>query len=144
MNKKLLIFATAFAFVFSLAISGGVAKADEDKGPADEDKGPAEMVLQTGNAKKPANFSHVKHQENYKCAECHHSKTDDGKKGEYKAGAQAKCVTCHNKDDMPDKLKLNNFKGVGHAQCKGCHKKEQKGPSKCTGCHPKKKKNKKS
>lgn len=131
MSKKLIIIATAFAFVFSLAIAGGVTTASADNGPAD-------MVLQTGNAKKPANFPHAKHQENLKCADCHHTKTADGKRGPYAEGAQAKCVTCHNETDMPDNKKLNNFKGVGHAQCKGCHKDMAKGPSKCTGCHPKK------
>lgn len=130
MNKKFVVFATALAFVFSLAIAGGVAKAN--------DKGPAEMVLKTAAAKKPAHFNHAKHQETFKCEECHHTKTADGKQGPYAEGAQQKCETCHNAEMMTD-VKLADFKGAAHGLCKECHKKHKDtAPSKCEGCHPKK------
>jgi len=101
--------------------------------------GPAEITLQTAAATKPAKFPHKKHQDLYKCEECHHTKTADGKKGPYVAGEEKKCETCHNKDFA--NVELNSLKGVGHAKCKECHKKMEKegknSPTKCTGCHTK-------
>lgn len=134
MSKKLLILTTAVAFVFSLALAGGAAMAS--------DNGPAEMVLKTVAGKKPANFNHAKHQEKFKCGDCHHGKDDHGKQVPYADGqAVQKCDTCHNKEMMAD-VKINSFKGAAHANCKGCHKAHQEAgaPTKCTGCHPSKKK----
>lgn len=120
----------AFVLCFTMVI-GGTSFADN---------GPADMVLKTAKAKKPAAFPHKKHQDMYKCAECHHTKDATGKQGPYVAGEEKKCVICHNKTDMTDK-KLNSFKNASHANCKECHKKAAKdgknAPTKCTGCHVK-------
>lgn len=101
--------------------------------------GPEEITLQTAAAKKPAKFPHKKHQDMFKCEECHHTKTADGKKGPYVAGEEKKCETCHNADFA--NAALNSLKAVGHAACKECHKKMEKegknAPTKCTGCHTK-------
>jgi len=132
MTKKLVMCAAALAFVFSMAIAGTCLA----------DNGPAEMVLKTAEGKKPANFSHAKHQEKMKCADCHHIKGADGKQAPLPEGAAVqKCETCHNAD-MADP-KLNSFKGAAHGLCKECHKKmaaeHPNAPTKCDGCHPKKK-----
>jgi predicted CXXCH cytochrome family protein len=133
MMRKTVFFATALAFVLSMALAAGLSFA--------ADTGPAEITLQTEAAKKPAVFPHKKHQETIECATCHHTKTADGKQGPYVAGEEAKCETCHNATDMTDP-KLNSLKGAGHELCKGCHKKEKaagkNAPTKCSGCHPKK------
>lgn len=132
MKRKFIICATAFAFVFSLVIAGGICMAG--------DTGPEEMVLKTAEAKKPANFPHKKHQEKFECKECHHSKDAEGKQIPYAEGQEiGKCDSCHN-DSMADP-KLNSFKNAAHANCKGCHKEKaaEGAPTKCDGCHPKKK-----
>jgi len=127
MSKKLVVLVTAFAFVFSLALLNGVSDASNT--------GPEDMVLKTGNAKKPAKFPHKKHQDAFKCADCHHGEAD-GKQTPYTDGMEIQqCVTCHNKD-MGNK-KLNSFKKAAHSRCKGCHKEMKKGPTKCKGCHTK-------
>ncbi len=99
--------------------------------------GPEEIILQTPSATKPARFPHKKHQAMFKCEECHHTMTADGKKGPYVPGQEKKCESCHNKDFKNHEL--TSLKAVGHARCKECHKKmEAQGkpaPVKCTGCH---------
>ncbi|MDH5297393.1 MAG: cytochrome c family protein [Desulfobulbaceae bacterium] len=124
--KKSIVCAAAFAFAFTCAVAGvSVSKA--------ANAGPAEMVLKdTGS--KPATFAHKAHQDRAKCADCHHSKTADGKKGPYVAGQEKKCSTCHNKDMA--NAKLNSFKNAAHEACKGCHK-AKNGPMKCNDCHKK-------
>jgi len=122
--KKAIICSTAFALAFGFAVASNSIAAD---------KGPADMVLKTAAGKKPANFPHAKHQAGMECAECHHSKTADGKKGPYEAGKEAKCESCHN-DTMANK-KLDNYMKAAHENCKGCHKEKNQGPTKCDGCH---------
>ncbi|MCK5227620.1 MAG: cytochrome c3 family protein [Desulfobulbaceae bacterium] len=130
MNKKILVVVAAFAFLFGLVFSGSSFAADP---------GPADMVLKTTKGKKPANFPHKLHQESFKCGDCHHGQTADGKKVDYIDGQEiGRCASCHN-PDMAN-LKLNSYKNAGHANCKGCHKDMIKGPTKCNDCHPKKKK----
>jgi hypothetical protein len=127
--KKTVLLATAFAFAFSMAVTAGISLA--------EDKGPAEMTLTTEAGKKPAVFNHAKHQATFECAECHHTKTADGKQGPFDAANIGKCESCHNAS-MTDP-KLASFKEVAHTNCKGCHKdKGEPAPTKCDGCHPKK------
>ncbi len=133
MNKKFVIFGAAFAFLFSLVATTGLCFA--------KNTGPANMILKTARAKKPAHFSHKKHQDMFKCATCHHTKGPDGKQQAYTEGMKIqKCETCH--DSMKGKLK--GLKGAAHTRCKGCHKKMKKegknAPTKCSGCHIKKKK----
>ena len=137
MNKKSIIIATAFAFVFSLAATAGVSFASD---------GPETITLKSAAGTKPAEFSHRKHQEmdGMECATCHHGKDADGKQTPYSGASEEvqKCISCHNKTDMAN-LKLNSFKLAGHAQCKGCHKTKKaagnaNAPTKCGGCHPKK------
>lgn len=137
MIRKLVVCAAALAFVFSLSVSAGISKAASNPGPET-------MVLKTGNATKPANFSHKKHQATIKCAECHHLQGADGKQVPWTEGKEIqKCVTCHSEATMKNP-KLNSFKNAAHENCKECHKKEAAAgkaaaPTKCTGCHPKNK-----
>ena len=104
--------------------------------------GAAELTLTTKKAKKPSVFPHKAHQDQFPCAECHHTKNANGSKGPYVEGQEGKCESCHNKE-MANK-KLASFKNAAHANCKECHKKMKKegkkAPTKCTGCHVKKKK----
>jgi hypothetical protein len=130
--KKTLIYATAFAFMASVAFTG-VALAT-DKGPADMT---LESTIDKATKAKPAIFPHAKHQETLKCGDCHHGKDADGKKTAYTEGmAIAKCESCHNKAaGMPKKLET--FKAAAHANCKGCHKEQgKKELTKCKACHP--------
>jgi hypothetical protein len=129
MIKKAILFVAAFALVCTFALGYGVNKAAADNGPA-------EMVLKTGDAKKPATFPHKAHQDKYECAQCHHGAAD-GKQTPYVEGmAIQKCTSCHN-DDMAN-AKLNSFKNVAHERCKGCHKEAGgNAPTKCSGCHVK-------
>ena len=116
--KKTLICSVALAF---LCVAGfaGISMAD---------KGPADITFET---KKPVVFPHAEHQTRLKCADCHHSKDDAGKKVAYADGqAIGKCASCHEK-----------LKDAGHKLCKDCHKKSgDKKLTKCGTCHPKKKK----
>ena len=137
------------AVIFALVIGFNLNGIDSN---ASEDKRPAEIILKT--AKIPTNFNHEKHQENFECEVCHHSKNSDGTMGPYVEGEQQTCVSCHNMKDMAETVirgteKLNSFKGAAHASCVGCHYarlkagKEagptKKGNGKCVGCHPSKK-----
>ncbi len=133
--KKTLICGVALAFLCSLGLAGMSMAGD---------KGPAEITLEStvdpAKKPKPALFPHAKHQETLKCAECHHTKGDDGKQVAYSEGMKIeKCETCHNKAaGMPDKLQT--FKDAAHKNCKSCHKETgKKELTKCTTCHPKKK-----
>jgi len=127
MIKKSILFAAAIALVCTFAVGYGVSTA--------ADAGPEEMVLKTGDGKKPAKFPHKAHQDKFACGECHHTKGDDGKQVPYTEGMEIqKCASCHN-DDMANP-KLNSFKNVSHINCKDCH--QEKGgnaPTKCAGCH---------
>lgn len=107
---------------------------------SDDGGGEAVMVLQTARARKPAVFSHRKHQEMFDCGECHHARNDAYEQLPYVDGMKIqKCVTCHN-SSMPNK-KFNHFKLAAHARCKGCHKAkaadaQKTGPIiRCGGCH---------
>jgi len=129
--KKVLICGVALAFLCSTAL---VAMADN---------GPAEITLTStidaAKKAKPAVFPHAKHQESLKCADCHHSKGDDGKQLAYAEGQKIeKCETCHNKAaGMPKGL--DTFKNAAHKNCVTCHKEKDKKLGKCGVCHPKKK-----
>ena len=110
--------------------------------------GPADIVLGEGG-KKPAQFPHKKHQDAFKCAECHHSMTADGKQIPYVDGQEIKkCADCHNATVLAgkkkDKLDLDTLKGAGHGNCVECHKAKKddatikdKKIDKCTTCHVK-------
>ncbi len=134
--KKSLIFAVALAFVCSLTIAGLTMAAG--------DKGPTEITI---GDKKPAVFPHAKHQERLKCAECHHSKGDDGKQVAFVEGQKIeKCTTCHTGDMLDGKVKGKTaMQRAGHGNCLACHKAEakkdeaKKALKKCGTCHPKKK-----
>ncbi|MCP3889182.1 MAG: cytochrome c3 family protein [Desulfobulbaceae bacterium] len=118
------------------------------------DAGPEEITMVGAKSKKPkpSIFPHKKHQDSFKCAECHHGMAD-GKQVPYAEGQDvAKCESCHNKDVLAGKksgkLKLDTIKGAGHGNCLACHKKmakenaelKAKKIAKCAACHPKKKK----
>jgi cytochrome c553 len=128
MQKRTVFFLQLVVIAAALVFAGGISIAS--------DAGPEEMELKTAAAKKPAKFPHRKHQESFTCADCHHTKGDDGKKALYVEGMEIKkCISCHNKDDMDDP-KMNNFKVVAHGLCKECHKKNKDtAPTKCSGCH---------
>ncbi len=51
--------------------------------------GPADITLDEGG-KKPAQFPHKKHQDTFKCAECHHGMAADGKQVPYVEGQEIK------------------------------------------------------
>ncbi len=107
------------------------------------DKGPAEMVLEStvdpAKKPKPAVFPHGEHQASLTCADCHHAKSDDGKRVDYTDGQKIeKCESCHNKAAGMSK-KLATYKGAAHAMCKKCHASNSKDLAKCGVCHPKKK-----
>ncbi len=118
---------------------------------AADEKGPAEItIVNSKSAKpKPAQFPHRKHQELYKCAECHHGMAD-GKQVPYVEGQKIqKCEACHNEDVLAGKkkgnLKLDTLKGAGHGKCLECHKEmvkkdaalKEKNLTKCSTCHHK-------
>jgi predicted CXXCH cytochrome family protein len=94
--------------------------------------GPADIVLQTEEARKPADFPHRQHQEAYSCTVCHHAKDE--------IMVIAKCGACHTKDISNSDV--NSFKKAAHKLCKDCHKKVNDAgmdaPIKCSGCHVKK------
>lgn len=99
--------------------------------------------------KAPVEFSHKKHNEEYKieCAHCHH-KFEGGKNVWKQGDAVQKCDACHTEPTIqgenklpPDQQKLN-LKLAFHKDCQGCHQKlkkdkpDTKAPVTCTGCHP--------
>jgi len=137
--KKALIYGAAFAFLCATGLTGLATASD--------DKGPAEITLQStvdpAEKPKPAQFPHAKHQESFSCADCHHSKAEDGTQSAYTEGMKIeKCETCHNKAaGLDEAKKLSTFKDAAHANCKGCHKEKggdkAKELAKCTNCHPK-------
>jgi hypothetical protein len=112
------------------------------------DMGPAD-ILMGKEGKKPAQFTHKKHQDAFKCEECHHGMAADGKKIPYVDGQEIKkCGDCHNTSvlagKMKDKLALDTLKGAGHGNCVECHKAKKDDPAfkdkkidKCEICHPK-------
>lgn len=132
--KKALVLGVALTLCWVFGLAGGTLA---------EEKGPADMTLEStvdpAKKAKPAIFPHAAHQERLKCADCHHSKGDDGKQVVYADGQKIeKCESCHNsKAGLPKKLAT--FKGAAHALCKDCHTKTDKAKlAKCTVCHPKK------
>ena len=137
MSRKSLILLVVAAFVMSLGLGVSMSLADN---------GPAEITLNPDNrdaAKKgkPAVFPHAKHQEKFKCGDCHHYQDDAGARTacmDDSLDKIAKCDTCHNADFANEKLR--KWKDIGHGLCKDCHKKMKAdgAPSKCTACHPKK------
>lgn len=136
MLKKLLVCSVVSVFLLCGAVISSWAA----------ETGPADITLQTEKAKKPAQFPHKKHQEMYKCAECHHDMAD-GKQVAYVDGQEIKkCESCHNSEVMGANKKLDSFMKAGHARCKACHvemaKKDpalkEKKIDKCDNCHVKK------
>ncbi len=111
--------------------------------------GPAGITMDEGG-KKPAVFPHKKHQDAFKCGECHHGMSADGKQVPYQDGQEIKkCATCHNATVLAGKTKgtlaLDTLKGAGHGNCVECHKAKKdeaaikgKKIDKCDTCHPKK------
>lgn len=128
MSGKSLLLITVFFFILSTLMLNSQCRAD--------DTGPVTMELQTDTNKKPALFPHKKHQKNFACKECHHTKNENGDKSSYFEGMEIKkCTFCHNSDDMPNP-KLNSFKLAAHGLCKECHKQNRNtAPTKCSGCH---------
>lgn len=128
MIKKTVISAIAVVFMLGCFVTSVALAADA---------GPATLSLKSsGKMKKPAvTFGHKKHQEKFKCVECHHVKGADGKQAPLAEGAKVqKCETCHTKGFG----KVDSFKKAAHKKCKGCHKKqEDKKLTKCKTCHKK-------
>ena len=94
--------------------------------------GPADIVLQTEEARKPADFPHRQHQDAYSCTACHHAKDE--------IMVIDKCANCHTKDIS--NADVNSYKKAAHKMCKDCHKKVNEAgmdaPIKCSGCHARK------
>ncbi len=132
MLKKSMLFAAALSCMVTFAFTGAAMAAGA---------GAEVLTLQTAEAKKPAVFSHKKHQDMMKCTECHHIKGADGKQAPLPEGqAPAKCDSCHNAT-MTNK-KVDSFMKAAHENCKGCHTagyQGKNGPTKCPDCHPAKK-----
>jgi len=136
MLKKFLVCSIVSMFVLcGVAISSWAA-----------DTGPADITLVSTKAKKPAQFPHKKHQDMFKCEQCHHG-IADGKQIPYLEGQEIKpCESCHNSEVLADNKKLDSFMKAGHARCKACHKEmakndpalKEKGIDKCNNCHVKK------
>lgn len=98
--------------------------------------GPENITIETPKkSKSTVPFQHWTHQGRMECSACHHTKNDDGTKGAYAAGKEAKCATCH--DGSIANKKVATAKKAAHVNCKGCHKAEKKGPTKCSACHKK-------
>lgn len=126
--KKMIICTAAFAFAFTCAVAGVSVAATG---------GSENLVIQGPGGKKEVHFPHHKHQANYSCETCHHTKNADGSQGPYVAGKEAKCDTCHKLGKPSDNM---------HKRCKTCHAEEKKAgkkaPTSCSGgssCHPKSK-----
>jgi hypothetical protein len=128
MIKKIVLCVAALAMAFTVAVGISVAG----------NAGPETIKIDTPKkSKSTVTFEHKKHQGLMECAACHHTKNDDGSKGPYVAGKEAKCATCHDGSLAKD---VKNAKKAAHKSCKGCHKKGldgKKGPTKCKGCHVK-------
>ncbi len=90
--------------------------------------------------KGPVNFSHKKHEVDYKvaCTECHHE-YKDGKNVWKQGDPVKKCAECHPAEGKQGD-KVLNLQNAFHKNCKDCHKQKNddaKAPfKKCTGCHP--------
>ncbi len=116
---------------------------------ADIDKGPEKICIQNKGYKKikkgPVEFSHRKHQVDYKiaCTECHHN-YENGKNVWKEGDPVKKCHQCHN--PLKKQGKVLKLQIAYHKNCKGCHRELAKahkkhGPyKKCSKCHAKKKK----
>ncbi len=143
MLKKILVCSVVSMFVLCGSVISSLAS---------DEKGPADITISdsTSAKPKPAQFPHGKHQELFKCDECHHGMVD-GKQVPYTEGMKIqKCETCHTGDVLAgktkDKLKLDTLKGAGHGNCLECHKEmvkkdaalKAKNLDKCATCHPKK------
>jgi hypothetical protein len=128
MYKKSLLLSTAFILILGFLMINSDCRAG--------DTGPVTMELKTVTNKKPARFTHKKHQETFACEQCHHTKTEDGVRSPYIEGMGIKkCAFCHNNTDMTNP-KLNSFKLAAHGLCKECHKQNRgSAPTKCSGCH---------
>jgi hypothetical protein len=116
----------AIVIIFVLLVMAGMVFAVEVS------IGPADIVLQTAEARKPADFPHRQHQEAYSCSVCHHAKDEIMVIG--------KCAQCHTTDI--GNADVNSFKKAAHKLCKDCHKRVNEegmdAPIKCSGCHAKK------
>ena len=119
MFKKSVILSAAMAFVVGLAVAAFAGE------------GPASITIKGPKGKKEVVFNHHAHQGMMECAECHHSKGDDGKQKAFEKGQKIQgCATCHELGKPSDHV---------HKNCKGCHtekKKEgKKAPTGCKDCH---------
>jgi Class III cytochrome C family len=111
----------------------------------------------TKHKKSIVQFSHKKHNEEYKagCGECHHD-ADNKPLNDLKMGDEVQnCIECHTKAGRSPKAKKGEAKlskkekmayhaEAIHVNCKDCHKKANKAsgtkaaPTSCAKCHPKK------
>lgn len=90
------------------------------------EKGPETVVFE--NKKGDVTFQHYEHQAKFECADCHHTKADDGSQGPYVAGEEGKCASCHELGSMRDEI---------HQNCRGCHKEQDRKLASCSTCHVK-------
>ena len=113
---------------------------------------PAEIVILSPlwkeHTRPGVNFSHEKHEKEYKiaCNECHHI-YENGKNVWKKGMPVAKCEACHNEETVKGETKLSpdekkkNLKLAFHGNCQGCHRKlkredaASKAPTVCSKCH---------
>jgi hypothetical protein len=93
----------------------------------------------TEDKKKPVNFSHKKHEEEYgiACDSCHHV-YEEGKNIWKQEDPVGKCVVCH--DPVADQDGVIKLQSAFHKKCRDCHKEvAQEGreapDKKCMACH---------
>ncbi len=106
------------------------------------DKGPENIILRStldpAKTAKPATFPHAEHQNRLECAQCHHSKGEDGSRVAYVEGQEiGKCESCHNTKAEGMKTEYNTFQKAGHGLCRTCHQQSDPQLAKCTVCHKK-------
>ncbi len=140
MKRVLAIVIVIAAFLFSLGLMAWVYAAAAVKAPdtikIDNDKS---FFKDGKRTKPPVEFTHLKHQKDYKitCTECHHLYKDG--KNTWKEGVTKvqKCNECHKAADQGKTLSLMN---AFHKDCRDCHNKmktegKKTGPTLCAQCH---------
>jgi len=151
MNKKLLtwLLATGIAVIF---VATGLYAGTDVPDTITMDYNQYKKRTKQPPNSKFIEFTHKKHNEEYKisCGECHHDK--DAKPLDLKAGDNVqKCVECHTKLEKEKKKKGEEadilvLENAIHKNCDDCHTKvnieagDPKGkkgpaPTTCTKCH---------
>ncbi len=134
--RRLLAFCSIAALAVSVAFLVTARAADM----------PETITLDSCGDKQPAvTFSHAKHAETVKCAECHHTQPDLTADS---GGEVQTCASCHKEPEDPKTPTCSHMsptKNAFHINCMGCHKDavkkdaslKGKAPVTCKECHVK-------